>query len=93
MAPRAGARLWEMAANVRHIVAIEWLAACQGIDLRENGLHSSPKLEQARVVLRAAVPFYQEDRFFAPDIETAATLLAERRLSGLLPSGILPSVD
>ena len=93
MAPRAGARLWEMAANVRHIVAIEWLAACQGIDLRENGLHSSPKLEQARVVLRAAVPFYQEDRFFAPDIETAATLLAERCLSGLLPSGILPSVD
>ena len=67
--------------------------ACQGIDLRENGLHSSPKLEQARVVLRAAVPFYQEDRFFAPDIETAATLLAERCLSGLLPSGILPSVD
>lgn len=92
MAPRAGARLWEMAANVRHIVAIEWLAACQGMDLRENGLKTSPPLERARAVLREAVPFYAEDRFFAPDIETAAQLLAQGRLTELLPQGLLPSI-
>ena len=91
MAPRAGARLWEMAANVRHIVAIEWLAACQGMDLRDNGLKSSPRLEQARALLRESVPFYAEDRFFAPDIETAAQLLAQGRLNALLPEGLLPS--
>lgn len=47
MAPAAGRRLWEMAANTRGMIAVEWLAACQGIDLRE-GLTSSPLLEQAR---------------------------------------------
>ncbi|MEL2345871.1 aromatic amino acid lyase, partial [Klebsiella pneumoniae] len=40
MAPAAGRRLWEMAANTRGVIAVEWLAACQGIDLRE-GLTSS----------------------------------------------------
>ena len=39
----------------------------QGLDFRE-GLKSSPKLEQARRLLRDKVPYYQEDRFFAPDI-------------------------
>ena len=92
MAPRAGARLWEMAANVRHILAIEWLGACQGMDLREGCLKTTPPLEEARRILRDAVPFYEEDRFFAPDIEAAAALLAEQRLSGLLPAGVLPSL-
>ena len=44
MAPAAGRRLWEMAANTRGVIAVEWLAACQGIVLRE-GLTSSPLLE------------------------------------------------
>lgn len=91
MAPRAGARLWEMAANVRHILAIEWLAACQGMDLRDNGLKTSPRLEQARSILREAVPFYAEDRFFAPDIETAAQLLGQGSLNALMPEKLLPS--
>ena len=41
MAPAAGRRLWEMAANTRGVIAVEWLAACQGIDLRE-GLNAEP---------------------------------------------------
>lgn len=75
MAPNAGKRLWAMAENVRGILAVEWLGACQGLDFRE-GLKSSPKLEQARRLLRDKVPYYQEDRFFAPDIEAASQLLA-----------------
>ena len=84
MAPAAGRRLWEMAANTRGVVAVEWLAACQGIDLRE-GLTSSPLLEQARHILRERVAHYDDDRFFAPDIEKAMALLNEGRLVGLLP--------
>lgn len=84
MAPAAGRRLWEMAANTRGVVAVEWLAACQGIDLRE-GLTSSPLLEQARHILREQVAHYDDDRFFAPDIEKAMALLNEGRLVGLLP--------
>lgn len=90
MAPNAGRRLWEMAANTRGVLAVEWLAACQGLDFRD-GRRSSPKLEQARALLRAQVPFYDHDRFFAPDIEAANTLLLERRLSALMPAGLLPS--
>ncbi|STB49475.1 histidine ammonia-lyase [Citrobacter koseri] len=84
MAPAAGRRLWEMAANTRGVIAVEWLAACQGIDLRE-GLTSSPLLEQARKALREQVPHYTQDRFFAPDIECATELLARGDLFRLLP--------
>lgn len=91
MAPGAGKRLWEMAANTRGILAVEWLGACQGLDFRE-GLKSTPALEQARQTLRAKVPYYVEDRFFAPDIAAADELLAERVLTPLLPAGMLPSV-
>ncbi|HLQ86514.1 MAG TPA: histidine ammonia-lyase, partial [Salinisphaeraceae bacterium] len=51
MAPAAGRRLQTMAANVRNTVAIEWLAACQGLDFR-TGLQTTPVLEQARSLLR-----------------------------------------
>lgn len=85
MAPAAGRRLWEMASNTRGVLAVEWLAACQGIDLRE-GLKSSPLLEQARQILRERVTHYDDDRFFAPDIDRAIQLLEEGRLVGLLPS-------
>jgi histidine ammonia-lyase len=91
MAPAAGKRLWEMAENTRGVLAIEWLGACQGLDLRE-GLKSSVKLEHARQILRHEVSHYDKDRFFAPDIEAAVQLLAEGRLTGLLPVGVLPSL-
>ena len=84
MAPAAGRRLWEMASNTRGVLAIEWLAACQGIDLRE-GLKSSPILEKARHILRDKVAYYERDRYFAPDIEAAIALLSQRRLAALLP--------
>jgi len=91
MAPAAGKRLWEMAENTRGILAVEWLAAVQGLDLR-NGLKTSPKLEQARAILRKEVPFYEKDRFFAPDINAATQLLASRCLTELVPAKLLPSL-
>jgi histidine ammonia-lyase len=85
MAPAAGRRLWEMASNTRGVLAVEWLAACQGADLRD-GLTSSPLLEQARHILREQVAHYDDDRFFAPDIDAAINLLSQRSLVGLLPA-------
>ncbi|MDV6318324.1 histidine ammonia-lyase [Chromohalobacter sp. HP20-39] len=90
MAPAAGKRLWEMAANVRGIVAIEWLAACQGLDFRD-GLATTSLLEQARSALRERVDYYDKDRFFAPDIEATTELLLARALSKLVPDNLLPS--
>ncbi|CAB3717443.1 Histidine ammonia-lyase [Achromobacter animicus] len=91
MAPNAGKRLWAMADNVRDILAIEWLGACQGLDFRE-GLKTSPQLEAARRALREKVPHYEEDRFFAPDIAAASGLIAAQVMNGLMPAGLLPSL-
>jgi histidine ammonia-lyase len=90
MAPAAGRRLWEMADNVRGILAVEWLAACQGLDLRK-GLQTTAGLEQARHLLREHVAYYDKDRFFAPDIEAASQLLAAGHLTALIPATLLPS--
>lgn len=90
MAPAAGKRLWEMADNVRGILAIEWLSACQGLDMRQ-GLTTTAPLEQAKQLLREHVTHYEQDRFFAPDIEAASQLLAKRHLNHLAPAGLLPS--
>lgn len=90
MAPAAGKRLWEMADNVRGILAIEWLAACQGLDFRQ-GLTTTERLEQARKALRGQVDYYDRDRFFGPDIESATRLLASRVLNELVPVELLPS--
>ncbi|KXU34087.1 histidine ammonia-lyase [Ventosimonas gracilis] len=89
MAPNAGKRLWPMADNVCGILAIEWLGACQGLDFRQ-GLKTTEKLEKARQLLREKVAFYQEDRFFAPDIEAAGQLLESGQLTLLLPENLLP---
>ena len=91
MAPAAGKRLWEMAENTRGVLAVEWLAACQGLDLRE-GLKTSPKLEVARNHLRNEVAYYDKDRFFAPDIKAASDLLASRCLNELVLPKLLPSL-
>ena len=73
------------------MLAVEWLAACQGLDLRD-GLKTSVKLEIARTTLRSKVAFYEKDRFFAPDIEAAMQLLASRCLNELVPANVLPSL-
>lgn len=74
MATHGARRLLEMAENTKAIVAIELLAAAQGIDFHRP-LKSSPVLEEAHAKIRAAVEFYKEDRFFAPDIEAAKSLI------------------
>ncbi|MEB5749268.1 histidine ammonia-lyase [Leclercia adecarboxylata] len=85
MAPAAGRRLWEMTGNTRGVLAVEWLAAAQGCDLRD-GLTSSPLLEQARHILREQVAHYDDDRFFAPDIDAAMDLLKKGSLAAMLPA-------
>ncbi|MGW8193471.1 MAG: histidine ammonia-lyase, partial [Desulforhopalus sp.] len=70
MATFAARRLLEMADNTAGVLAIELLAACQGIDFRAP-LKSSPLLEEAKGLVRKEVPFYEQDRYFAPDIRKA----------------------
>nr|CVO82816.1 Chimeric phenylalanine ammonia-lyase [synthetic construct] len=67
-------------------------ALCQAIDLRGEEI-DSPKLEQARKVFTAQVPYYSEDRFFAPDIEQASELLSSGCLNELIIPKLLPSLS
>ena len=90
MATFAARRLAPMAENTRGVLAIEFLAAAQGIDFRRP-LKSSPTLEQAHALLRKQVSFYDHDRHFAPDIAAAKAVIASEALLALLPSGLLPS--
>ena len=90
MATFAARRLADMADNTAGIVAIELLAAAQGVDLRSPLLTSSA-LQRAMASIRARVPFYSEDRFFAPDIEAIKRLVLSGHYTAdeasLLPSG------
>ncbi|MCC7265750.1 MAG: histidine ammonia-lyase [Caulobacteraceae bacterium] len=74
MATFAGRRLADMAENTRGILAVELLAAAQGLDLRRP-LTSSPALEALHRQVRGEIPAWTEDRFMAADIEKAAALV------------------
>ena len=76
MATYAGRRLAEMADNTATILGIEWLAAAQGVDFHRP-LATSPRLQATQATLRARVPFYDQDRLFAPDIESARNLVLQ----------------
>ncbi|MCC6212040.1 MAG: histidine ammonia-lyase [Burkholderiales bacterium] len=93
MAAYAARRLADMAANTAGIVAIELLAAAQGIDLRAP-LATSPTLREAHALVRSRAAFYAHDRYFAPDIEALRSLVESgafrRFLPRLLPSAPLP---
>ena len=92
MATFAARRLGEMADNTAGILAIELLAACQGVDFRAP-LKTSALLEQAKQLLRDKVPFYAQDRYFAPDIEEAKKLVCSAVFSRFIPVSILPSTE
>lgn len=89
MATFAARRLLEMAANTRAIIAIELLAAVQGIDFHAP-LQTSETLQQVHAELRRRVPFYEADRYFAPDIASAVALLETGVLTAAV-ARILPS--
>ncbi|MEH0666086.1 histidine ammonia-lyase [Vibrio scophthalmi] len=91
MATFAGRRLRDMAENTRGILAVEYLSAAQGIDFRAP-LSSSPRIEEAKQILREKVSFYDKDRYFAPDIEKANSLLKMAVHNHLMPQEILPSI-
>ena len=72
MATGAALRLSPMVRNTSTIVAIELLAAAQGIELRKP-LVTSPTLQKALGIVRNVAPFWDRDRAFAPEIERMRT--------------------
>lgn len=85
-------RLKDMYENTAGILAVEWLAASQGIDLLAP-LKTSSALERAKVELRKAVFFYDKDRYFAPDIEQACALIKKGVLKKLVDTNLRITID
>jgi len=75
MATFAARRLQAMLANTAHIVAIELLAAAQGIEFLRP-LASAPALEGVLRLLRSVSPAMLADRSLARDIEAIHHLVA-----------------
>jgi histidine ammonia-lyase len=70
----AALKLQEVVANVRRVLAIELLAAAQGIDLLRP-LTSSVPLEALHRAVRQHVPSWERDRELAPDLAVAEAFL------------------
>lgn len=84
MATHGARRLGDMADNVRGILAVELLAAAEGLE-HHRPLRSSPLLEQALGQLRAVVAPIPADRYFADCIQSAAEVVDRGLLSRLCP--------
>ena len=67
MATFAARKLGDLCENTRNILAIELLAAAQGVDLRAP-IVTSAKLKGVMREIRSRVPHYDIDHHFAPDI-------------------------
>jgi histidine ammonia-lyase len=74
MATHGARRTLGRTTNLQNIIAIELLAACQGIDFRKP-LKTSSSLQQAYDALRARIPFATQDRLLADDIEVTAEVI------------------
>ncbi len=79
----AARRIDPMLANLRRILAIELLAACQGIDLLAP-LRTGPETRKAYGLVRALSKLVDVDRSLAPDIEAVASAIAKSTFSDLL---------
>ena len=88
MATYAARRLHTMIDNVADIVAIELLAAAQGIEFRESP--SSSALQDVIAAIREISPFYDEDRSLSSDIRRIAATIDNgdycRYAASILPS-------
>jgi histidine ammonia-lyase len=70
----------EILGNLRSVMALEALAACQAVDLRGGPDFLSVPTRAAYRVLRSAVPMVRVDRIMYPDIAAATALLADGAL-------------
>lgn len=69
--------------NVEVILAIELLAACQGIEFHRP-LKTTPVLEAVHSLVRSEVKPWDHDRFMQPDIEKVVKLIQDRKITDII---------
>ena len=88
MGVHAALKAQDILENVKNILAIEFLAAYQGLFLLRP-LKTSPVLEKVYSVLSQKVSPIHKDRVFATDIENIKTLSDHREASFGIAYGVL----
>jgi histidine ammonia-lyase len=83
MGMSAARRLRTMLDNLRRIIAIELLAACQGIDFHAP-LKTGGEALKAHALVRELSAHVEADRSLAPDIEAVAARIDEKAFSDIL---------
>ena len=68
MATYGARRLADMVNNAAVVVGVEAMAAAQGMEF-DRSLKSSPLIEAQFAAIRLRVPFLEQDRYLAPDID------------------------
>ncbi|MGI6359356.1 MAG: histidine ammonia-lyase [Bacillota bacterium] len=86
----AARKLRQVVANTGRVLGIEYLAACQAIDLSGDG-ELSPATAPAYHLLRQQIPPLAEDRVMYPDINHAAALITTGKLLQTVPLANLPA--
>lgn len=91
MACHGAYRLAQMTDNLAGIIALEWLAAAQGVDFHRPLEPAAPLAEAVRR-LRTEVPRLDQDRYFAPDIAAAKRLLHAGVLGDLAGAALFDGI-
>lgn len=82
MSMGAALKARRIADNVKSILAVELLCACQGIDLLAP-LKTGKRAAEAHAAVRRAVPTLEADRVLAPDIEAIRQLISQQTFQKL----------
>ena len=83
MGMTAANKLKKIIANTRHVLAIEALAAAQGLDFRAP-LKTSKRLQAAHSAIRAVSLRVETDRVLAQDFEKISALIESAKLAHVL---------
>jgi len=83
MGMTAALKLKRVIQNVRHVLAIEALAAAQAVDLLAP-LKPGKRAQQALQEIRAVSPMVTQDRSLAPDIAKVAEVIRQGKLAVVL---------
>ena len=83
MGMSAARRLAPMIANLQRVIAIELLAACQGIDLLAP-LRTGPESQRAVDIVRKVSPTLEADRSLSEDIESVAGRIRDNAFGQVL---------
>lgn len=89
MATHGARRTGQLAENAAHVIAIELLAAAQGLDFLKP-LTSGPRIHKVHQLIRDHIRSYEQDRYFADDINAATRLVVDGAVANAAELSSLP---